>query len=202
MDDVMRKRVVGAIVLLGLGVLLPVLLVWWLQPGGPVEGTAVRIYQIEPSGEAIPATGQAQTAGSVRDPVPAPPPVHQTPPVTAPAAPMAGEPSTPEPVATPAPAPPQAEASPKPEPAGQPKPPAPVSGPDWIVQVGSFVKESNARDMVADLQDRYSAGYQAATVAGKIYYRVQVGGFASEAEAEAAAARLRGAGYNTLIEKE
>lgn len=194
----MQKRMLGAAALVGVGVLVPVLLVWWAQPSGPVAGQAVRIYEIRPSGEAVPADPPGLGAGpaAARQPAAAAPP----PPALAPGtsgqnqAPETAT-QTPAPVAQPQPPPPE------PEPPATPEP-APVSGPGWIVQVGSFAKEENARDVVGRLKDRYSVAYERAEVGGQVYYRVQVGSFASEAEAEAAAVRLRGAGYNTQVQQQ
>lgn len=70
----------------------------------------------------------------------------------------------------------------------------------YSVQVASFVAESNALALKAELDQKVS-GVQLvkAQVGGEVYYRVRVGQFASRAEAKTAAERLASLGYRVLI---
>ena len=75
------------------------------------------------------------------------------------------------------------------------------SGPvRYSVQVASFATESSARALKAEL-DRRVVGVHIvnAPVSGETYYRVRVGNFASRTEAQVAAERLAGLGYQVLI---
>lgn len=77
MDDVLKRRVVGAAVLIGIGVLVPVLVVKLAQPSVPPAGESVRVYEITPSGETRPLDKaekpgkQSNTAQSVASAQPA-----------------------------------------------------------------------------------------------------------------------------------
>lgn len=215
----MRKRTVGAAILVAAGILVPVLLVWWAQPDGAVEGENVRVYEIRPGGEAVPvgqppapADEQAPTPLPDTGPPPAPAP---EPSVIAPAAPPAAEPPAgqgasvpPQPAAPPVeaaapPAAPEPAPPPQPAPAQTPEPaaaPLPQPG-DWLVQVGSFASKENALDMVGDLAAKYPVYYSQAEVGGTVYYRVRIGPYASEAEAITAADRLRAGGYQTQVQQ-
>lgn len=81
--------------------------------------------------------------------------------------------------------------------------PAPPQAPGparYSVQVASFVAESNALALKAELEQKVSGVYLAkALIDGEIYYRIRVGQFVSHAEAKAAAERLASLGYRVLI---
>jgi cell division septation protein DedD len=66
----------------------------------------------------------------------------------------------------------------------------------WFVQIGSFESQSNARNV---LQKLYGLGLpaviQTVPVGGKLWYRVRVGPYAAQAEADAGLARVRKGGY-------
>ncbi|GAB3683064.1 hypothetical protein GCM10028792_31820 [Salinisphaera aquimarina] len=63
MNDVMKKRVIGAIVLVILGILLPLLLARCLHDGDSGESASTRVYEITPDGNARPAgAGDQSTA--------------------------------------------------------------------------------------------------------------------------------------------
>lgn len=70
----------------------------------------------------------------------------------------------------------------------------------YSVQVASFVSESNALALKAELEQKVSGVYLVkAAIDGEIYHRVRVGRFASHAEARTAAERLASLGYRVLI---
>lgn len=70
----------------------------------------------------------------------------------------------------------------------------------YSIQVASFVAESNALALKAELDQKVSGVHLVkAQVGGEVYYRIRVGQFASRAEAKAAADRLASLGYLVLI---
>ncbi len=72
-----------------------------------------------------------------------------------------------------------------------------ISG--WVVQVGSFSKQSNAADLARSLGGRFSASYTPATINGRTLYRVNIGPFANEGQARDAADKLSQQGRNGLV---
>src|SRR5699024_6475462 len=65
MEEVVRKRVVGAVVLVVIGIMLPLLLSRCLHDPAPGGDQAMRVYEITPSGSVEPVgddTEQATTA--------------------------------------------------------------------------------------------------------------------------------------------
>ncbi|HET7314383.1 SPOR domain-containing protein [Salinisphaera sp.] len=69
----------------------------------------------------------------------------------------------------------------------------------WVVQVASFSKRDNAKDMTDQLESRFPVSYAPGQVNGKTYYRVYVGPFDSEQAAQSAADRLSEAGHKGLV---
>lgn len=205
MNEVMKRRLTGAAVLVVLGVLVPFGLVQWLDGAEADRGEDVRVYEITPDGEARPisetASGPDMSAEAGDDAAPAEP-----------ASPPPSEPE-PEPAAA-APAddtPPEAPADPQPaaepEPVNVPTGPAPPAedepaGPAWSVQVGSFRSEDNARGLMQTLAVDFPAFYAEGEVDGTTYYRVRVGPYSSEAEAESAAEALKARGRSAQVRRE
>jgi DedD protein len=113
----------------------------------------------------------------------APAPAESSPPPSA-----AAETPQPEPAAAVAAAPPK----PAPKPAA---PPAPAG--DWIVQLGSFGEQANAR-RVADRAGTYGYKAEVSTVRsdGRTLYRVRVGPATTRARADATASALRAHGID------
>jgi len=62
MNDVMKKRVIGAVVLVILGVLLPLLLARCLHGDAADRSASMRVYEVSPDGQATPADGSARQA--------------------------------------------------------------------------------------------------------------------------------------------
>lgn len=201
MDQGLKERLVGAAVLVAIGVwLIP----WVLDgPENPVENTPNSL-QLPAAEEPVPMRSQtlrigapeeepAAAPGAVPAEMPAtvtsPAPVE--PPAAAPA-PPAREPETPAVAAAPPPAPaPQAATPPAPAPRPAAAPPATAAKGDWVVQLGSFGSEDNARRLA---QRAGTFGYKANvsnTRSGtRTMYRVRVGPYEARREAEVAASAL------------
>ena len=70
----------------------------------------------------------------------------------------------------------------------------------YSVQVASFVAESNALALKAELEQKVAGVHLVkALIGGEMYYRIRVGQFVSRAEAKTAAERLASLGYRVLI---
>lgn len=203
MDQRLKERVIGAIVVVGLGVIfIPMFLSGPKDPAAragrvatPAGGDNTRVVTID----------LREHTGSVPRPD-APPPSEQA---TAPA--LQSEQSSPD------------EASPA---AGQETPPAekrapstPVAqgpaqtdsarpGPaaqqeatgDWAVQVGSFSSRDNAGRLASQLKDQgFAAFVSRYQDGGRILHRVRVGPVATRPEAESLAQRLSQAGQKAKV---
>lgn len=229
MEDVVRKRVVGAVVLVVLGIVLPLLLARCMRDDAAGDTQSMRVYEITPTGEARPA-GESRVAGADNQGIatnggtdaPAQDATAQRP---AQGDSPTGGPTAPEVQQAPAPAAEPEQQLPSPEPQPEPEPPAPEPEPQpsapaaspesgepaaapvkratvaagWVVQVASFSDESNALTLARELNDNYSAFYTEAVVDGSNYYRVRIGPFDDEAAADAAAQALRDQGRNPLV---
>lgn len=71
----------------------------------------------------------------------------------------------------------------------------------WVVQVGSFRDEGQARAVSGDLEQ---SGYASVRVSphdldGRVFYRVQVGAFTERAPAETMAQQMRSAGLDAIV---
>ena len=172
MDEALFRRLVGAAVLLavafGLASLLP-------QPrsAGTSGGTEQVVTYDLRTGQ--PATGDS-TAPAAQPPKPSPPVV--------PKAPSAGPATTPL----------------------QASPPRPVLKVDesfenapagaWFVQIGSFESQANARGVVQKLSgDGLPALQQEVPAGSKRWYRVRVGPYPTQSDAQRALASARQKGF-------
>lgn len=224
-----RHRLIGATVLVGVGVVgFPLLFDTQPRPiavdvpidipSRPAPGSAAG-----PAAKAAPAP--APVAAAPKPPVideTEPPPKPAAP---APAAPVSASPApAPTPAPPPAPAPASAAApSPAPSPASPPKPPtdgaraeallngkpAPTPAPAapagaaqqrLVVQVGAFADATRARETRQKLERAGLKTYvhEAQTPEGK-RIRVRVGPFDSRAEADKAAAKVKGLGLPAAV---
>lgn len=79
--------------------------------------------------------------------------------------------------------------------------PAQARGPArYSVQVASFITESNALTLKAELEQKVPGVYlTTAQIDGEVYHRIRVGRFVSHAEAKAAAERLASLGYRVVV---
>ena len=180
MDEVLLKRLLGALVLLGFAFLVATVLPG-PEPSVPGAG-AVAAYDLR--------TGA---------------PIRVTPvPEAEPAAPTQVTEADPE--ATPAPPKPAAAPAPSAAPAASPAVPAgprpalkvdesletPPVAADWYVQVGSYSSQANARGV---LQKLFGMGMptviQSVSVGKNLWYRVRVGPYAGETSARKALATVR-----------
>ncbi len=212
MDQGLKERLVGAAVLVAIGVwLIP----WVLDgPENPVD-TGPASLQLPAAEEPVPMRTQTLKLGeppaAAQPAEPAEPPAETVVATAAPepAAPAPAEATTPADAPTPAKPPPVAATAPKPTPAPQAAEPprkaaatavAPAAKGEWTVQLGSFGDEGNARR----LADRASTlGYKANVASyrtgGKTMYRVRVGSFAAKAQAEATASALGAHGITARV---
>lgn len=178
MNETLRKRLTGAVVLIALGILLPFVLSQWLSDPAPVDEDSVRVYEITPRGEARPIADPEPDADTSSEP---PPAVPESPPRKDETA-AAGTEATPEP---------------EPEPPTESEP----AEESWAVQVGSFRSEENAQGLTDELSADFPAFYTKSEVGGVAYYRVRVGPYADEQQARRAAEALIERGRNAQMLK-
>ena len=218
----MKERLVGAAVLVTLGVvLIPLLL------DGPEPQTPTRIDLALPAAEngarrhTIEIKRGAETpAGPGRPVTREPPPTRSSGPVVAEAAPSGGEPAKsqpapaqPSPKAQPAPRaaePPPPAPAPRPAPAAEEKPRAAAASPAparaapgegaWAVQVGSFGSRDNADKLRRQLSGKgFPVFLMEIESGGRTLHRVRVGPYAERAGADEAARRLAAAGTGGTV---
>jgi len=187
MQQRMKQRIVGAIVLVALAVIfIPMLL------QGPVEREATSIpIKIPPKPAVEVSMPSAEQAPPTPEPVanafqPAEPVAPSSAPLEQPMAP------TPEPPIEASP--PVAVEEPAPRPSPKP-PPNPAQTPtelgSWAVQVGSSGTEANALRLRNSLRDNgYNSDTERLQRDGKTFYRVRVGPMIDRADAERTQAAL------------
>jgi len=184
LNEQLKKRLVGAIVLVALAVIfLPMLLEGDKRSGIPMFGSNV-------------PEAPDNRVGMVDIPLQVPPPPVPAPVVVErelPPEPAPVTASATEPVAAPQPAP----APPKPAAPVQPVKPAevasgkPAAAESWAVQVGSFSEQANATRLRDSLRGKgYPAYVEQVKLASGASYRVRVGPVLSRADAEAIQAKL------------
>jgi DedD protein len=202
-----RRRLVGAVLLLAVGVIgFPLL--FETQPRPLPQDTPI----------VLPPTAPAtRAAGSVGAAAPAPAPVLPAVPADAGVEPVASAPQASPPAASAAravvaaaPAPSVAASRPKPAAATPPaapaaSPPAPAAAPTpangrWVVQVGAYNDMERLRAARAKLQLLGFASYtQDVDSPTGQRTRVRVGPFKTRAEADAVAARVKTAGLQAAV---
>ncbi len=194
-----KRRLIGAVVLLGIGVIAFPLLFETQPRPIPVDIPIV----IPPRDGAPPlalpapkpAAKPAASAPVVAAPVPPPTPVAEKSveaPAPAPAPVKASEPS--------APPKPAVVAAPPPKPAAEtPKPATPANG-RFVVQIGAFSEAAAVRDARSKAQKAGLATFvQRVETADGQRTRVRVGPFASREDAEKAAAQAKAAGLSGSV---
>jgi DedD protein len=202
-----KRRLIGAVVLLGIGVIAFPLL-FETQP----RPIAVDIPIVIPPRDGAPPL-------ALPAPKPAAKPAASAPVVAAPAAPSAVPAPTPtaaKPAEAPAPAPVKASEAvvppkpavtaaraPPPKPAAEtPKPAAPVAqtAGRFVVQIGAFAEASAVRDVRSKAEKAGLTTFtQTVSTADGQRTRVRVGPFASREEAEKAAAQAKAAGLGGAV---
>ena len=176
MDFLLKQRLVGAIVLVALGVIfIPMLLEGpdqTLVPEmealpEPIDQQLSKPLDAFPAPDAIPAEPEEYVV--LTDPEPEPEPASETGP---------DEPPVPVPPVS------QPETlSPPPAPAEKPLKAGALGS--WVVQAGSFSSEQNALRLRDTLREAgFVTQVEKARVGGKSHYRVRVGPFLERAEAE------------------
>lgn len=195
MNEQLKKRLVGAVVLVALAVIfLPMLLEGDKRSGIPLFGSNVP----EPPPQRI---------GALDIPLQVPPPPapaavvveRELPP---PAEPEAEPEAAPTPAATPPASAPAPAVPPAPVPASKPDaplqpvqsaelPPKPSATASWAVQVGSFAEPANASRLRDSLRTKgYPAYVEQVKLSSGTAYRVRVGPVLSRADAEAIQTKL------------
>jgi DedD protein len=201
MEETLKARLIGAVVLVALAVLLIPELLSGRKPAGPAvdEGAGprgTRSFTIELGQPAGPGARSVVTpaapAPAAIEPDAAPvAAAGAKPPAELPAEPPAEPPATPTGVAT---VPATAQRTESPPPASS------TAGGGWAVQVGAFGSAETARKLTQDLG---GAGYRAfvspVSRAGKTLYRVRVGPVADRAGAEQLVPRLKARGLPTTV---
>ena len=205
-----RRRLIGAVVLLGSGVIaFPLLFETQPRPiavdipivipprdGAPPLALPAPWPVAKPAASApVAAVPPTQAAGPVASPVttkpveaPSPAPVKASEPVAPPKPAVA---AAPPPAPTPAPAAKPAVEKPKPvaQPAGR-----------FVVQIGAFAEASAVRDVRSKAEKAGLATFtQTVSTADGQRTRVRVGPFASREEAEKAAAQAKAAGLGGAV---
>lgn len=197
MDQGLKERLVGAAVLVAIGVwLIP----WVLDgPEVPLE-TGASSLQLPAAEEPMPMRTQTLRLGDAAEATTEEPavvtPPSAVPAPTATASAQSG--ASPQPRET-SDATRQARATPstesRPAASAPPKPAATGAGEEWMVQLGVFGEEANARRLA---QRSSTFGYKAEVSSyranGRTLYRVRVGPTATRAQADATASALRAHG--------
>lgn len=205
MDQQLKERLIGAAVLVTLGMLL---IPSFLK--GPPRETPVEVGVELPAPDRkgagsqtirIKVAEESPEAGSITRP---PEPSDPAPSGGAAAKPDESEPVKPEPAPAKAAAEDRPVPEPTPTPAAKPARQAPPAQPTptggWAVQLGSFSRKDNADRLAKELSDRgYDVFIDRGEARGKSWYRVRVGPVTDRAEAEALAARLRAGGHSGKV---
>lgn len=198
MDDSLKKRLIGAVVLVSLAVIfVPMLVEDEPVVSGHITETNIpprpEFPTVEPQAS---AAGEAAEAGSGERGYALPLPEPSGAPQTAAAPEIAPPPPPPEvadePLET---ASPRAETTPpaeQPAPAPEPQPQAKPAGSEgWVVQVGSFSDKGNANSVTERLRSAgFSVFQEDIRVGDKVLYRVRVGPEAAREQAEKLQAKI------------
>jgi cell division septation protein DedD len=191
MDRGLKERLVGAAVLVALGVwLIP----WVLDGPDDSARDEVETLELPASPDAAPLRSQTITLGMGREPpVPLPEALTRELPViaetNAPAISSAPETRLPESNAS---STPELNAAPGPAVRGTSE----LVGSGWFVQAGSFADESNAQRQAGRVSSLgYDAQVLAFVTAGRTVQRIRVGPYASRELAEVAASSLSAHGF-------
>lgn len=209
-----RRRLIGAVVLLGIGVVgFPLLFETQPRPIAvdvdfdiPQRETAPPLAMPTPPGDGARATGQVAPPPPARAEAPAAAAPPAAAPATAPPAPATAPPAAAAPAASPAPPgaprpPAQAPQPTRPPPAAAAPAAADAAAAQrFVVQVGAFADRAAMQEMRTRVERLGLSTYtQVVETAAGARTRVRVGPFPSRDEAERAAARLRAAGITAVV---
>lgn len=203
MDSQVKERIVGAVVLVAIGVwFFP----WILDGTDDADPTPVTTPVLAPAEDQLPVRTETVNLDPLapdaqpesEESAPALPPRTEVLADTAPAEqPPVEEPEVQQPAAEQPVAEQQADAEPvvaPPEPVASPPVAAVESG--WIVQLGSFGEEANARQLAGRVADYgFDARVTEFETRGRLLHRVRVSGYATRAQAEAAVSSLSAHGF-------
>jgi DedD protein len=167
MEIGMKERLIGAVVLVVLGVII----IPFFLKGSPSPDSTVSQAVSLPASDSTAAQQQVSL------------------PLTATAAPAVAATKAPAPAAVSQPAAqPVVHAIPRPAPAAAP---VSQSGGKWTVQAGSYGSQANADKAAATLkQHGFHASVSHFSKAGHTYYRVRIGSYAERSDADKAAASV------------
>jgi DedD protein len=191
-----RRRLIGAVVLLGVGVVaFPIL--FETQPRPIPVDIPIEIPSrdsVAPLGMPAPKPAAPKLPAPVAEAPREPAVVASTAPANPKPAEVAAKPA--EPVKpTPSAAPKEVVAAPKPAAQAAPSPTAPAAEGRFVVQVGAFAEASAVREARAKVEKLGLATYtQVVETANGNRTRVRLGPFATREEAERAAATVKAAG--------
>ena len=194
MDTPSKERLVGAIIFVGLIVLLvPEILSGphhFTSPGNPPAASQTRSYVIDLGHPVKPAGSPEPDAKPTALPAPPPAPGAQQLPIVTP-------PAAPAPVEAPA----KVDSAPAPAPAKSAVRSAPASdGGSWIAQLGSFAKAENAQRLVATLRKKGYRAFVSPTGSGShVLHRVRVGPESSREAADALVLKLKRDGESATV---
>lgn len=198
MDKALKQRMVGAVVLIALGVIfIPMLLdgdsredsrtVQLDIPEPPEEDYRSRLLPLDESGGETASSSEGRVRREAGEPSPAPesspPPAPEESgsPEPGPGSEASAEPA--EQTASPEPAPEAAEQTGVEPEEREPAERKPLG--NWFVQVGSFSKKANAEELRERLRGAgYTAFVETSTVEGQTAHRVKVGPEMDRARAE------------------
>lgn len=207
MEKHLKERLVGAAVLVAIGVILIPLLLDGPEPrqtrriGLELPGAGpdlkTHVIRLDESGQKtleeapapVAANGESGVIGGRAEAADeAPAPIEQKPPVSPAPAAEASPPAADPAAARDAPV------------TAAPERPAPAATGDWYVQVGSFSETANATRLRDSLvKAGYDAQLSRVNAGGRTLHRVRVGPVTSRDEAEALAGRLARAGHKGRV---
>ena len=179
MEIGLKERLIGAVVLVVLGVII----IPFFIKGSPSPDSTVTQAVSLPAADSTAAQQQVSLPLTATA-APALPAAATQAPATALAPAPAPKPTLSQPGAKPA-----VHAIPRA--AAAPSPPVPSASGKWAVQVGSYGSQANADKVVASLKQHGLHGSVSHfSKAGHTYYRVRVGAYAEHSDAEKAAAAV------------
>ena len=191
-----RRRLIGAVLLLGIGVIAFPLL-FETQPRPIPVDIPIEIPRKEGAPPLLVPAARAPTAAAASRPAPAAPVITES------KAEAAKEVALPAPVAAKATEPPPKAAEPKvqaAEPAKAEVKPVPEAAGRFVVQIGAFADANGARETRAKVEKLGLRTYtQAVDTDNGKRTRVRLGPFTSRDEAEQAAAKVKAAGLPAAV---
>lgn len=175
MDIGVKERVIGAVVLVVLGIII---IPWALQGPAPDSSVTQNVSLPAASTTAAPREYRMELAAGSAQPATSPPPAGVSPGPMAAAAPGA----RPQAITTPAAAPPPVAN--KAQPIARPTAAKTTLSGDWMVQAGSYSSERNALKLQKSLEQHgYHVQISRYSIGKTTYYRVRVGPYKEHAAA-------------------